>query len=52
MPEYAIFFNQQWVGDHPEEWYASRAPLAMAVVREIQEAGQYVYAGGLEEEIE
>ena len=21
MPEYLIYFNQQWVGDHPEEWF-------------------------------
>src|SRR5690349_9668276 len=50
MPEYLIYFNQQWVGDHTEEWFASRGPLAMAAVREIQAAGAYVYAGGLEEE--
>jgi hypothetical protein len=50
MPEYLIYFNQQWVGDHSEEWFQSRGPLAMAVVREIQAAGAYVFAGGLEEE--
>ena len=21
MTEYVIYFNQQWVGDHPEEWF-------------------------------
>ena len=21
MPEYLIYFNQQWVGDHTEEWF-------------------------------
>ena len=50
MPEYLIYFNQQWVGDHTEEWFRGRAPLAMAVVREIQAAGAYIFAGGLEEE--
>ncbi len=50
MPEYLIYFNQQWVGDHTEEWFRSRGPLALAVVREIQAAGAYVFAGGLEEE--
>ena len=50
MPEYLIYFNQQWVGDHTEEWFASRGPLALAVVQEIQAAGAYVFAGGLEEE--
>ena len=50
MPEYLIYFNQQWVGDHPEEWFGSRAPLAMAVVNEIKAAGEYLFAGGLEED--
>jgi hypothetical protein len=52
MPEYAIFFNQQWVGDHSEDWFRGRGPLARAVVQEMQDAGVYVFAGGLEEEIE
>ena len=50
MPEYLIYFNQQWVGDHTEEWFRGRGPLAMAVVREMEAAGVLVYAGGLEEE--
>ena len=51
MPEYLIFFNQQWVGDHPEEWYVQRGQLARAVVAEMRAAGVLVYAGGLEEEL-
>ena len=50
MPEYLIYFNQQWVGDHTAEWFQSRGPLAAAVVQEIRDAGAYVFAGGLEEE--
>ena len=50
MTEYLIYFNQQWVGDHPEEWYGTRAPLAMAVVNEMKAAGVYVFAGGLDED--
>ena len=50
MPEYLIYFNQQWVGDHSEEWFRGRGPLAMAVVNEIKAAGALVFAGGLEEE--
>lgn len=50
MAEYLIYFNQQWVGDHTEEWFRGRGPLAMAVVNEIRAAGEYVFAGGLEEE--
>jgi hypothetical protein len=50
MTEYLIYFNQQWVGDHTEEWFRGRGPLAMAVVNEMEAAGVYVFAGGLEEE--
>ena len=50
MPEYLIYFNQQWVGDHAEEWFRGRGPLAKAVVEEMKAAGVYVFAGGLEEE--
>ena len=49
MAEYLIYFNQQWVGDHTEEWFRSRGPLAMAVVEDMKKAGVYVFAGGLEE---
>ncbi len=52
MAEYLIYFNQQWVGDHSEEWFRGRGPLAMAVVNEMKAAGVYVYAGGLDEEVE
>jgi hypothetical protein len=50
MAEYLIYFNQQWVGDHTEEWFRQRGPLAMAVVDEMKSAGVYVFAGGLEED--
>lgn len=50
--QYVIYFNQQWVGDHSEEWFRSRGPLAMAVVNEMRDAGVLIFAGGLEEEIE
>ena len=46
MAEYLIYFNQQWVGDHTEEWFRGRGPLAMAVVDEMKDAGVYVFAGG------
>jgi hypothetical protein len=52
MTEYLIYFNQQWVGDHSEEWFQGRGPLAMAVVNEMEADGVLVFAGGLEEEIE
>ena len=50
MTEYLIYFNQQWVGDHTEEWFRQRGPLAMEVLSEMKDAGVYVFAGGLEEE--
>lgn len=49
MPEYLLFFNQQWVPDHPAEWFEPKGPAARAVVEEMKEAGVYVFAGGLEE---
>ena len=52
MTKYIIYFNQQWVGDHPAEWYDGRGPLARKVVEEMRSAGVLVFAGGLVEEIE
>ena len=52
MAQYIIYFNQQWVGEHSSEWFASRGRLARQVVKEMNEAGVLVFAGGLEEEIE
>ena len=52
MTEYLMYFNQQWVGDHTEEWFISRGPTSRAVVNEMKEAGVLVYAGGLVEEVE
>ena len=49
---FIIYFNQQWVGDHPAEWYDSRAPLANAVVEEMQAQGVYVFAGGVDEDVD
>ena len=51
MAEYLIYFNQQWVGDHTEEWFRGRGPLARAVVDEMREAGVLVCAGGLDEDL-
>ena len=50
MAEYLIYFNQQWVGDHTEEWFRGRGPTSMAVIDEMKQAGVYVFAGGLEED--
>jgi hypothetical protein len=52
MTQYLIYFNQQWVGDHDEEWFRSRGPLANAVVDDMKSADVYVVAGGLVEDPE
>jgi hypothetical protein len=52
LPKYIIYFNQQWVGEHSEEWFHGRGPLARAVVAEMEAADVLVFAGGLVEEIE
>ena len=52
MPHYIIYFNQQWVGDHPAEWYDERGILARAVVEDMQVQGVYVFAGGVDENVE
>ena len=52
MSEYLIYFNQQWVGDHSDAWFRSRGPLAMAVLQEMKASGVYVFAGGLDEDID
>ena len=49
MPQYLVYFNQQWVGDHPEDWFVGRGRLVRAVLDEMKAAGAYVFAGGLEE---
>lgn len=51
MAPYLIFFNQAWVGDHPEEWYHERGRLARAVVDEMAAEGVLVFAGGLDEDL-
>jgi hypothetical protein len=52
VANYIIYFNQQWVGDHTEEWFESRGPLARQVVADLKAANALVFAGGLVEEIE
>jgi hypothetical protein len=52
MTEYLIFFNQQWVGDHTEEWFLSRVATSVAVVDEMKAAGVWVFGGGLDEEVD
>jgi hypothetical protein len=50
MATYVIYFNQQWVGDHTEEWFRGRVEPSKAVIEQMKQAGVYVFAGGLVEE--
>lgn len=52
MTQYIIYFNQQWVGDHSQEWFSARGPLANSVVAEMKDAGVHVFAGGLDEDVD
>jgi len=52
MTHYIIYFSQQWVGEHSEEWFRERGPLANAVVADIRAAGEYVCAGGVDEDLD
>ena len=52
MSQYLIYFNQQWVGDHTEEWFRGRGPLVRAVLDEMKAAGVLVVGGGLEEDVD
>jgi hypothetical protein len=52
MTQYAIYFMQQWVGDHDPEWFMGRVEPSTAVVRDMEEAGVLVFAGGLVEDME
>ena len=51
MAQYAIYFMQQWVGDHPAEWYQTRVEPSTAVVRDMEAAGVLLFAGGLVEDM-
>jgi hypothetical protein len=51
MPEYLIYFNQQWVPDYPEDDWPEIGRTSREVVAEIAAAGELVYATGLEEEV-
>lgn len=50
MAQYLIYFNQQWVGDHPAEWYRTRVEPSLEVVHDMEAAGVLVFAGGLQED--
>lgn len=40
MTQYIIYVNQQWVGDHSEEWFMERAPLAESPPRSVSRSAR------------
>lgn len=52
MPQYIIYFNQQWVGEHSVEWFAERGPLAAAAVEEMRKAGVLIFAAGVDDRVD
>ncbi len=52
MTRYLISFNQHAMDHIPDEDFAAVGESAHAVVREAQEAGVWVFAGGLDEDVE
>jgi hypothetical protein len=48
MPEYLIFFNDEWVTEATDAEWRQRSHDARAVVDEMKEAGVYLFTGGLD----
>ena len=52
MPRYLISFNARAMDHIPEEEMAEVGEAAHAVVREAKDAGVFIFAGGLDEDVE
>src|SRR3954462_12279683 len=50
MPEYLIFFNDEWVTETSDQGWQQRARDARAVMEEMKDAGVYIFSGGLNNE--
>jgi hypothetical protein len=48
MPEYLIFFNDQWVTEASDEGWQQRSRDVRAVIADMKAAGVYIFAGGLD----
>ncbi|HLI45021.1 MAG TPA: YciI family protein [Acidimicrobiales bacterium] len=48
MPEYLIFFNDEWVTDASDAEWQERSQAARAVVEEMKAAGVFIFTGGLD----
>jgi hypothetical protein len=48
MPEYLIFFNDEWVTDATDAEWRQRSHDVRAVVADMQAAGVLIFTGGLD----
>jgi hypothetical protein len=48
MPEYLIFFNDEWVTEATDADWQQRARDVRAVVDEMKAAGVFIFTGGLD----
>jgi hypothetical protein len=48
MPEYLIFFNDQWVTETSDAGWQQRSRDVRAVVAEMKTAGVFIFTGGLD----
>ena len=50
MPEYLIFFNDDWVTETDDEGWQQRSRDVRSVVAEMQAARVFIFLGGLDNE--
>jgi hypothetical protein len=48
MPEYLIFFNDEWVTETTDAGWQQRSRDVRAVIDEMKAAGVYIFTGGLD----
>lgn len=48
MPEYLIFFNDEWVTETDDDGWQRRSRNVRAVVEEMKQAGVFIFTGGLD----
>jgi len=48
MPEYLIFFNDEWVTETSDAGWQQRSRDVRAVIDEMKAAGAYIFTGGLD----
>jgi len=50
MPEYLIFFNDEWVTETTDAGWQQRSRDVRAVIAEMKAAGVFIFTGGLDNE--